>query len=111
MDDDDRILAEMNDPEWAARVADIEKEFARVDRRRRGPKSLNAPARRPRHIRAVYIWAAIVVAVIAYAAIAQPWGVQQSPGHDQPVIVQNVQPTAPSAIDDSVAASLSQPTS
>ena len=76
MDDDDRILSGMHDPEWAKRVADIEKEFRKAERRKRAPKSATAPTRRPRRFRTAYIWAVIVIGVIAFAAIVKPWGVQ-----------------------------------
>ena len=102
MDDDDRILSELNDPEWSQRVADIEREFQRADRRRRPAKALTGPARPRRRFRAGYIWLLIVIAVIAFAAIAKPWGVEQGPVYIQPDVhlTQAVDPAASGPADE-----------
>ena len=71
MDDNDPLLSGEHDPEWARRMAAMEKEFARADRRARKPKKVK-PARAGRRSRpTVLIVSAVVALMVAGAAVYQ----------------------------------------
>ncbi|SDP06677.1 hypothetical protein SAMN04515671_2858 [Nakamurella panacisegetis] len=104
VDEDDRILSELHDPEWAKRVAAIEKEFRKAERKR-SPAPLARPTRTPRRFRAAYIWTVVVIGVLAYAAIAKPWGVQgRIPVANQPDPIVTVDQAAPTTSSPTTAA-------
>ncbi|MET3804153.1 hypothetical protein ABIB25_001139 [Nakamurella sp. UYEF19] len=80
--DDDPSMPVIDDPDWARRVAAIEKEFRQAERRRR--VSRRAPrAPRRRQFRAVHLWIGIAVVIVAYAVIVKPWGTD-GPGNNDP---------------------------
>jgi len=83
--DDDPIMPEIHDPEWAKRMAAIEADFRKADRRRVSSKALAQPPRRPRRFRGANLWVGIIVVAIAYAAIAKPWGTEQVPVANAPL--------------------------
>lgn len=93
--DEDQGMPGIHDPEWAKRVAAIEKEFLKAERRRgggRGRTDVLAKRGRPaRRFRTAYIWAIIAFSAVAYAAIAHPWGIEPVPlaNAPRPIVAQN----------------------
>ena len=68
MDDDERLLSGAHDPAWAKRVAKMEKQFARADRRGRSGKKTR-PARRRGRYGILIVVAVVALAAAGYAAI------------------------------------------
>lgn len=70
---DEYGMPPLDDPAWAKRLAKIEKEFRKAERRRPQDKPRRGSLRVPRRFRTAYAWVIIMVAALAFAVVVHPW--------------------------------------